>query len=412
MSAPTIWYRKPYSMSSANQLTFSPPKKERTRDSAERGRQTECNTWQISKKSKVKIRSRKGEKGLNREWKMNWQCERISGCQGGSLRRQRVLQLHAGDVVVEGHRHHLLHWADQAVLLTAVLNHQGVRLVRVKHDVVGRHDHHPSHHTLGDNKRHEFESLLLWWLFSSQNGLRRGHSPFRQWSTCSSSWWTWQWRGSHPRTGETAHVVTVLLTCRWSLHPVTLPGNRDERRTRIKLITLVWVFLIKDNWLTCDTFSDSSLIEVGSEEPTDWDSASDWPTSGTNSFCKGDGQACLPIRKPRLTAGCGVLSAESSPVPDRHCGKRGGWAAPICWGWCWTSEQCCLEILGVPPATWSYILGKCLLPKVSIYPSQNAARKTKLESRNLDSLNSMQPFCYIISLQKCKKTLGKQCGQT
>lgn len=32
--------------------------------------------------------------------------------------------------------------------------------MRVKHDVVGRHDHHPSHHTLGD-KIHPFESAVV-----------------------------------------------------------------------------------------------------------------------------------------------------------------------------------------------------------------------------------------------------------
>lgn len=66
----------------------------------------------------------------------------------GLLRRQCVLQLHARDVVVQRHRQDLSHGADQAVLLAAVLDHQRVRLVRVEHDVVGRHDQHATHHAL------------------------------------------------------------------------------------------------------------------------------------------------------------------------------------------------------------------------------------------------------------------------
>lgn len=56
------------------------------------------------------------------------------------LRWQSVLELHARHVVVQRYRDNLPHWADEAVFLTAVLDHQGVRLVRIKHDVVGRHN--------------------------------------------------------------------------------------------------------------------------------------------------------------------------------------------------------------------------------------------------------------------------------
>lgn len=64
------------------------------------------------------------------------------------LRRESVFELHAGDVVVERHRHDLRHGADQAVLLAAVLDHQRVRLVGVEHDVVGGHDQNAAHHSL------------------------------------------------------------------------------------------------------------------------------------------------------------------------------------------------------------------------------------------------------------------------
>lgn len=64
------------------------------------------------------------------------------------LRRQGIFELHARDIVIQRHRHHLLHGADQAVLLAAVLNHQGVWLVGVEHDVVGCHDQHAPHHSL------------------------------------------------------------------------------------------------------------------------------------------------------------------------------------------------------------------------------------------------------------------------
>lgn len=72
--------------------------------------------------------------------------------KAGLLRRQRVLQLHARDVVVQRHRQDLGHRADQAVLLAAVLDHQGVRLVGVEHDVVGRHDQDATHHALPEHK--------------------------------------------------------------------------------------------------------------------------------------------------------------------------------------------------------------------------------------------------------------------
>lgn len=68
------------------------------------------------------------------------------------LRWQSVLQLHPGHVVVERHRNHLLHGADEAVLLAAVLDHQGVGLVWVKHDVVGRYDQDAPHHSLKKKK--------------------------------------------------------------------------------------------------------------------------------------------------------------------------------------------------------------------------------------------------------------------
>lgn len=56
----------------------------------------------------------------------------VRGSGGGSrsvcalLRRKSIFELHAGDIVVERHRHDLLHGADQAVLLAAVLDHQRV----------------------------------------------------------------------------------------------------------------------------------------------------------------------------------------------------------------------------------------------------------------------------------------------
>lgn len=39
------------------------------------------------------------------------------------LRRQSVLELHAGHVVIQSHGQHLFHGADEAILLTAVLDH-------------------------------------------------------------------------------------------------------------------------------------------------------------------------------------------------------------------------------------------------------------------------------------------------
>lgn len=68
------------------------------------------------------------------------------------LRWQSVFELHARHVIVQRHRDDLLHGADQAVLLAAVLDHQGVRLVGVKHDVVGGHNQHAAHHSL--QRRH------------------------------------------------------------------------------------------------------------------------------------------------------------------------------------------------------------------------------------------------------------------
>lgn len=56
------------------------------------------------------------------------------------LRWQSVFELHTWHVVIQRHRDQLLHGADETVLLTTVLDHQGVRLVGVKHDVVGRHN--------------------------------------------------------------------------------------------------------------------------------------------------------------------------------------------------------------------------------------------------------------------------------
>lgn len=56
------------------------------------------------------------------------------------LRWQSVFELHTRHVVIQRHRDQLLHGADETVLLTTVLDHQGVRLVGVKHYVVGRHN--------------------------------------------------------------------------------------------------------------------------------------------------------------------------------------------------------------------------------------------------------------------------------
>lgn len=64
------------------------------------------------------------------------------------LRWQGIFELHVRHVVVQRHGDDLLHGADQAVLFAAVLDHQGVGLVGVKHDVVGGHDQHAAHHSL------------------------------------------------------------------------------------------------------------------------------------------------------------------------------------------------------------------------------------------------------------------------
>ncbi len=80
------------------------------------------------------------------------------------LRRQRILELHTGHIVIQGHRQHLLHGTDEAVLLTAVLNHQRVGFVRVKHDVVRGYNHHSSHNSL---QRSQKPPLKLKCVFSA-----------------------------------------------------------------------------------------------------------------------------------------------------------------------------------------------------------------------------------------------------
>lgn len=64
------------------------------------------------------------------------------------LRWQGIFDLHVGNVIVEGNGNHLFHGANEAVLFTPIFNDQGVRLVRVKHDVVRRDNHDASDHTL------------------------------------------------------------------------------------------------------------------------------------------------------------------------------------------------------------------------------------------------------------------------
>ena len=64
------------------------------------------------------------------------------------LRRQGIFDLHVGNVIVEGNGNHLLHGANEAVLLTPIFNDQGVRLVRVKHDVVRSDNHDTADHAL------------------------------------------------------------------------------------------------------------------------------------------------------------------------------------------------------------------------------------------------------------------------
>lgn len=79
------------------------------------------------------------EKRSKSEGQEGWQ-ENGRNVERQLLRWQSVFELHARHVVVQRHGDHLLHGADEAVLLTAVLDHQGVRLVRVEHDVVGRYN--------------------------------------------------------------------------------------------------------------------------------------------------------------------------------------------------------------------------------------------------------------------------------
>lgn len=72
---------------------------------------------------------------------------------GELLRRQSVFELHTRHVVVQRHGNHLLHGADEAVLLAAILDHQRVWLVRVKHDIVGGHNQDTANHTLKTSRK-------------------------------------------------------------------------------------------------------------------------------------------------------------------------------------------------------------------------------------------------------------------
>lgn len=100
----------------------------------------------LTKTRKIETGRRNKKGGIRAEdWKKNG-FER--GKWGKLLRRQSIFELHARHIVIQRHGDDLLHGADQAVLLAAVLNHKGVRLVGVKHDVVGCHYQHASHHAL------------------------------------------------------------------------------------------------------------------------------------------------------------------------------------------------------------------------------------------------------------------------